>query len=479
MPEAVLAVDLGTTRVKAGVVGLDGELIALAHREYGLVRGAEVGWVEQDAGQWWAAARAAIQAAASAASGARVVGICVGGQGPSIVPVDDRGRPLANALIWMDRRTEPERHALGEAVGHEVSPYSSIPKAMWIREHLPDVHARTRWFLQAWDHIAFQMTGVAVASSFRGAPVFPAELVSAAGLDPTRFPRPLLMGEVGGTLREGVARECGLEPGLPVAGGVNDSTAAILGTGIVRKGLGIDYGGTSGGLGLAWDVALGGDGLTAWPLPAPGLFICGGPLAAAGRSFAWLLETFGYGEGGARDAEAEAASVPAGSAGLVFLPYLAGERTPVWDEQARGVLFGLTERHARPHIARAVLEGVAFALRHVADRLRDRGATIDEIRLNGGQGRSALWARIKADVIGTAVVRPRVLEGALMGEAILAGVGAGRLEDPIAAAQRLPRMAQRLEPDPALAPVYAERYAVYRELYPRLRELMPRAAAGA
>ncbi|HEY8823877.1 MAG TPA: FGGY-family carbohydrate kinase [Candidatus Limnocylindria bacterium] len=472
MAEGLLAVDIGTGRVKVGVVGLDGELIAFAHRGYGLIDGGQPGWVEQDAAVWWSETRDAIRAAVASSRGTTIVAACIGGQGPSIVPVDERGEPLAHAIIWMDRRAEPERERISARLGQEVSPYSAIPKAAWIREHQPEVYARTRWFLQSWDFIAFRLTSVAVSSSFRGATVFPPEVLAAADLDPSRFPREILMGECGGTLRPDVARDLGLPAGIPVAGGVNDSTATVLGAGVLRKGHALDLGGTSGGLALIWDAPLRENGLTAWPAPAPGLFVCGGPLAAAGRSLPWFMSAAGYAPGEYTTVEHDAAAAPPGADGLVFLPYLAGERTPVWDDRARGVLFGLTERHTRGHLARAVLEGVAFSLRHVADVLRASGGAIEELRVTGGQAHVMLWNRIKADVIGAPVVVPTVTEGALLGEAILAAAGAGRTPDALTASASLVRVAARLEPDPATSRVYDAAYATYRELYPRLRDLM-------
>lgn len=479
MSEGVLGIDLGTTRVKVGVFGIDGAPIASAHRAYGLIEPGPPGWFEQDPEEWWGASRDAIREVVGASLGTRIVGLCVVGQGPSIVAVDDRGAAVANALIWMDRRCEAERARLAARLGGDVSEYSAVPKASWLRRERPEAYARTRWFLQAWDYIAFRLTGTAVSSSFRGGVVFPSELVAAAELAAERFPPQLVMGGAGGTLRPAVARELGLPVAdLPVAGGVNDSTASVLGIGILRRGLALDLGGTSGGLGLAWDAPLAGPGLTTWPLPKPGLFICGGPLAAAGTSFKWLLTTFGYGAAGAETAFAEAASVPSGAAGLVFLPYLAGERTPLWDDQARGVLFGLGARHTRAHVARAVLEGVAFALRHIAESLRDAGGTIDELRVSGGQAKGALWNQIKADVLGTTVAVPSLTEGALLGAAILAATGAGRTADPLAAADRFVRIVDRLEPRLAAGAVYAERYATYRQLYPRLRDLMADGGRG-
>jgi xylulokinase len=472
MTEGLLAVDVGTSGVKVGIVGLDGDLIAFAQRSYPLIEGGQPGWVEQDAAVWWSEARDAIREAVAASRGTTLVGACIGGQGPSLVAIDERGEPLAHALIWMDRRAEPERQRIASRLGQELSPYSAVPKAAWIREHWPEVYARTSWFLQSWDFIAYRLTGVAVASSFRGSTVFPPEVIAAADLDPARFPREIVMGECGGTLRPEAARDLGLPQGIPVAGGVNDSTATVIGAGVLRKGHALDLGGTSGGLALIWDAPLGENGLTAYPAPAPGLYVCGGPLAAAGRSLPWFMSAAGYEPGDFEKVESDAGGVPPGADGLVFLPYLAGERTPVWDDRARGVLFGLSERHTRAHLARAVLEGVAFSLRHIADVLRASGGVIGELRVTGGQANVTVWNRIKADVIGAPVVVPTVTEGAIIGEAILAAAGAGRAPDALTASASFVRVAARLEPDPATARAYDVAYATYRELYPRLRDLM-------
>ena len=473
MGDGLLAVDLGTSGVKAGVFGLDGELVSVVSRSYRLIEGDGPGWVEQDAGAWWASARDAIKEAVAGAGRTTIVGACIGGQGPSPVPVDERGEPLANAILWMDRRSEPQRRAMSERLASEASPYSCVPKVMWLKEHRPDVYAQARWFLQSWDFIAFRLTGAAVATSFADNRVFPRELLDAAGLDPEKFPRERVMGTAVGTIRPELARELGLPQGVTVAGGVNDATATVLGGGLVRKGLALDLGGTSGGIALAWDTPLRAGGLTAWPAPTPGLFVCGGPFAAAGRALVWALPALGYAADDYAAIEADAARVAPGADGLVFLPYLAGERTPMWDDQARGMFFGLTDHHSRAHLARAVFEGVAFGLRHVADLMREQGGCIDELRTTGGQARVALWGRIKADVLGVPVVVPAVLEGALMGEAMLAAAGAGRAADPASAAESLIRETARYEPDPANAAAYEKAYRTYRELYPRLKDLMP------
>ncbi len=461
---AVLAVDLGTSVVKAGVVA-DGRLVALAERDLTLERGERDGWLEQDAGAWWAQAQAAIREAVTRAADVGIVAACVGGQGPSVVAVDARGEPVAPALIWMDARAEPERAALSERLGVAVSPYSSLPRAIWLGRHTQGA----RWFVQAWDYLALRLTGVAVTSSFAGDDVFPEAQVAHADIDASCLPPAALMGAPIGPVAPEIARALGLPAGVVVAGGVNDFTAAVLGAGLDRRGLALDLGGTSGGLALAHDQRLDRDGLTAWPAPTPGLFICGGPLAAGGRSVTWLAEAAGYGGDLARLAR-DAAGVPPGADGLVFLPYLSGERTPLWDESARGAFFGLTVGHGRAHLARAVLEGVAFALRHVADVLARHGARIGELRVGGGQARLAGWARIKAEVLGVPVVVPRVVEMSVLGEAMLAARAVPAARD-AAGTRGAADVAERIEPTREGAEAYARAYATYRELYPRLRGL--------
>jgi xylulokinase len=468
----LLAVDLGTSGVKAGVIDLEGTLLGFSDRPYPSIEGGGPGWVEQDATLWWSSAREAMRSAISATRGSRIVGVCIGGQGPSLVAVDRAGEPLANAIIWMDRRTEAERRAITEKLGVELSPYSNVPKAMWIRVHRPEVYARTHVFLQSWDYIAYRLTGVAVASSFAGATVFPRDAVAAGGCDEAKFPEEIVMGQPVGGVRADAAAECGLEPGVVVAGGVNDSTATVLGAGLVRKGLALDLGGTSGGIALAWDRPLREKGLTAWPAPAPGLFICGGSFATSGRALPWLMSVTGYAPDAFAEVESDASKIDAGADGVVFLPYLAGERTPIWDERASGVFFGLSDRHTRAHLARAVFEAVAYQLRHVADTMRESGATLEELRVTGGQARIRLWHRIKADVLGVPVVVPGVTEGALLGEAMLAAEAAGRTSDAATAASRFLRESARFEPDRRSAAAYDRAYRTYRELYPRLQELM-------
>lgn len=461
----VLAIDLGTSVVKAAVVADGGRLVAIAERPLTLRHGDRPGEVEQDAEEWWDRSLDAVRDVLARATGVEVVALCAGGQGPSVVAVDEHGIPVGPALTWMDTRADTVRIELSERLGAAVSPYASVPRAAWLSRHT----VGARWLLQSWDYLVLRLTGTAVTSSFAGDAVFPDALLAAAGVERRLVGQPLLMGTTVGPVLAEVAREVGLPQDVVVCGGVNDFTAGVIGAGLDRKGLALDLGGTSGGIALAHDAPLERGGLTAWPAPTPGLFICGGPLASGGRSLSWIADVAGFGTDLAA-LEREAAAAPAGSDGIVFLPYLSGERAPLWDARARGVFFGLSERHTRGHLARAVLEGVAFAMRHIADTLASEGARVDELRVGGGQSRLLLAARIKADVLGVPVVIPRVTELSLLGEAMLAANAVPAARDAVGI-RGAADVARRFEPAPAHQEVYARAYTTYRELYPRLRDL--------
>jgi xylulokinase len=253
--------------------------------------------------------------------------------------------------------------------------------------------------------------------------------------------------------------------------GVNDGTGSMLGAGLRLPGDAVDTGGTSGGIGIYTDRAVEVPGLFVAPAPLPGRWVVGGAMAATGAAVDWFRDVSGGGWS-TDDLVAAAAAVPAGANGLVFLPYLAGERAPVFDEQARGAFVGLSLGHGRADLARAVLEAAAFALRHVAEPLVDAGAPVRELRLAGRPSHDDTWARIKADVLGVPVGVPSIESTAVLGAAILAAAGVGRHADLEAAVAAMTVVDRRIEPDPSVRPMYDARFAVYRSLYPALASAM-------
>jgi xylulokinase len=396
--------------------------------------------------------------------------LCVEGQGPSVVMVDEQGTPLHNAILWMDTRPREQSQELADRLGHPVSPFAHLPMAMWLKQNRPVAYREARWFLAVWDYVAFRLCGRASTSALAYFRPFPLEQLEAAGLPEGLFAPSVQAGQPIAGLSSSAAQETGLPVGLPVVAGTHDGIATFVGAGLMEPGLAADVNGTSGGLALCWNGCIQKPGVFSESWIRPGEYIVGGAMASLGRCVDWARDTI-MGSSVSRERfDQEASRAPVGSGGLIFLPYLAGERAPIWDPQARGVFFGLTLNHRREHLARAVLESVAYALRHVADEVVEAGARIDQLRVCGGQALSGVWNQIKADVTGLPVAVPQVCEAALMGAAVFAGVGAGLLPDITAGASQMVRIDGVLEPHPDHHVRYTELHRVYKRLYPDLRD---------
>lgn len=333
----------------------------------------------------------------------------------------------------------------------------------WLARREPETVRRSRWLLPAWDWLGLRLSGVATSSRQRGEPD-PSPV-------PRRTPPSVAVGRVVGGLSSRAAADLQIAPGIAVVAGVNDGTATILGSGLTTPGEAVDTGGASGGLAIYADRPLDIAGTFCAPAPLPGRWVVGGAMAATGASLEWLRANVLDGRWTFEELIDQAAATPPGADGLVFLPYMAGERSPIWDPAARGVLCGLTLEHGRGHIVRAVLEGAAFALRHVALPIHAQGIAISELRLAGRPARSRVWAQIKADVLGTPVGMLPVQEASLLGAAILAATGDGTPSDLESAVVRMVRIVERIEPRDEHATTYDRRFAVYRSLYPRLSDV--------
>lgn len=493
--QALLGIDLGTSEAKAALVGTDGRLLGLGRAGYPTDMGTD-GRAEQDPRDWWSALGAAVAGALREASGAgqpranpagssppsslpsprpspspggwtvEVAGLCVVGQGPTLVVVDADGMPVRPALTWQDRRAG-------------AGGYGLLPRMAWLAREDPDGTARARWLMASWDAAGLWLSGEAASSmQAHERPPSPTDL-AAAGVPERLVPPARPFGTRLGSLRPGPAAALGLPAGIPVIAGVNDGTASMLGAGLRSPGDAVDTGGTSGGIGIYADRPVHLPGVFLAPAPLPARWVVGGAMAALGSSVDWLRTAILGGRWTADELFEAAAGVAPGSGGLVFLPYLAGERAPVFDEEARGAFFGLTLAHDAAHLARAVLEATAFAMRHVAEPIVAAGAPLTELRVAGRPVPGDTWARIKADVLGVPAAIPTVGETAVVGAAVLAAVGVGVAPDLEGAVGSMTGVARRLEPDPAAHARYSEAFGVYRSLYPALRSLREGAPAGA
>jgi len=466
----VLGLDLGTTEVKAGLVALDGRLLGLARIGYGLDVTGGHGWAEQDPGAWWSAVVGAVRALH--VHDAEIVAIGVDGHGPSLAAVDARGEATRPAITFLDTRAAAEADELASATGVRGWALGGLPAALWIERHEADVAAATCWYLATWEWLAFRLTGVAAGPLVPDQIVPDPALIAAAGVPGDRLPPQARTGEVIGGLAGGAAEALGLQPGIPVVGGTVDAFASYLGAGLLEPGDAYDPGGSAGGFGVYWDTPLDIPGGFVTPAPLAGRYSVGAAMAATGRALDWYRDAILGDTISIEALLAEAEATPPGAGGLVFLPYLAGERSPIWDPEARGVLAGLTLGHSRGHVARAIVEASALAIRHVAAPMLAAGVRVTEMRVCGGPARSAFWNAVKADVTGFPVAVPAVLETAVLGSAILAAVGTRSSPDLRTAISTMTSIAERIQPRPEFADVYDRTYAAYRGLYPATAPLL-------
>ena len=504
----LLGIDVGTGGTRAVVVDEAGRVVASANAEHAPFASPETGWAEQDARDWWRAAAEAVRAALSQPGVVADEIACVGlsGQMHGAVLLDGGGEVLRPALIWCDQRTDAQCRALTERVGagrlieltsNPALTNFTLTKMMWVREHEPEVWARVRAVLLPKDYVRLRLTGeratdVADASGTLLFDVarrrWSSEMLDAVGMDEALLPRVFESPEITGRVSAEGAQAAGLREGTPVVAGAGDQAAGAVGVGVVRPGAVSATIGTSGVVFAATDrPALDSRGrVHTFCHAVPGRWHVMGVTQAAGLSLRWFRDTFGAGGGaasreGGRDPydllSAEAAAAPPGSGGVLWAPYLMGERTPHLDPRARAALVGLAANHTRAHVVRAILEGVAFSLRDTLTIFGEMDVPVETIRLGGGGARSPLWRQIQADAYGRAVEVPAAEEGAAYGAALLAGVGAGAWPSVDEACAATVLVAARVEPEAAAAALLNDRYAAYRALYPALRGV-ERAAAG-
>ena len=467
-----------------------GGVVAEASSEYPLAS-PRPGWTEQDPTDWWEGAKEALGRVAAEVGEGEVVGLGLTGQMHGSVFLDSSDAVIRPALLWNDQRTGPQCDWITQTVGEErlISIVGNpaltgfqAPKIVWLRDEEPENFREVARVLLPKDYVRLRLTGeyATDASDAAGtllldvrARDWSREILDALEIPAGWMPEVYEGPEDTGALREAVAAELGLPPGIPVAAGGGDNAAAAVGTGIVGAGLVSSSVGTSGVL-FAHAREFNPDPsgrLHAFCHAVPGAYHLMGVTLSAGGSLSWWRETVG----GDYDELVEAAAgVPPGSEGLVFLPYLSGERTPHLDPDARGAFFGLTARHGAAHMTRAVMEGVIFSLRDSLEIMRGLGVPVEDVRATGGGARSALWRNLQADVYGTLVRRTVADEGPAYGAALLAGVASGTYADVDEASSVVELREEVTEPDPELSKAYKEYYEVYSSLYPATRSAMSR-----
>ena len=452
----------------------------------------QIGWAEQHPEDWWRAACVAVRKAIADAKLSAEEITCIGfsGQMHGAVMLDEQGSVVRPALIWCDVRTEKQCRDLTAKIGQErliqltcnpALANFTLTKLLWVRENEPQNWKRVRSLMLPKDYVRFRLTGeratdMADASGTLLLDVahrrWSREMLQAAEIDERLVPSLHESPAVCGKISSKGAAETGLRVGTPVVAGAGDQAAGATGMGIVSAGAVSATIGTSGVVFAVTDrPALDPHGrVHTFCHAIPGRWHVMGVTQAAGLSLRWFRDTFATNSSGARESydqlTAEAAKIPAGSDGLLWTPYLMGERTPHLDSNARGALVGLTASHTRAHVVRAILEGVAFSLRDTFTLFREMNVPVTSIRLGGGGARSPLWRQIQADVYGHAVEIVEAEEGAAYGAALLAGVGAGLWPTVEAACAATVRVATRVNPQPAAVAILNASYSAFRRIYP-------------
>ncbi|MGO9863194.1 MAG: xylulokinase [Terriglobales bacterium] len=492
-----LGIDIGTGGTRALIMDERGRIVASGSEEHVAFASPQLGWAEQDPRDWWRACGIAVRRALESLGGAADQIACVGfsGQMHGAVLLDAHDEVVRPALIWCDQRTQPQVEELLNRFGADRliqltcnPPLTNftLTKLLWVRDNEPQNWQRVAHVMLPKDYVRFRLTGERVIDMADASGTllldvakraWSFEVLNETGIDrkllPTLAESPAVCGQVSARGAEAT----GLKAGTPVVAGAGDQAAGAVGMGIVRPGTVSATIGTSGVVFAATaSPALDPGGrIHTFCHAVPGRWHVMGVTQAAGLSLRWFRDRFGAGKDDGRDPyerlSEEAATAPPGSDGVLWAPYLMGERTPHCDPHARGALVGLSASHTRAHVIRAILEGVAFSLKDSFTIFREMKVPVERIRLGGGGARSSLWRQIQADVYGHAVEIVEAEEGAAYGAAILAGVGAGNWRSVDEACDAVVRTAKEIQPNPKNVAVLEEAYQSYRRIYPALRQI--------
>ncbi len=483
-----IGIDSSTTATKALVMDDNGHVLGVASNEYSFETPHPL-WSEQSPSLWWTGTVESIRQvlAKTNVDASSVKGIGLAGQMHGLVLLDDKGEVLRPSLLWNDQRTGAQcdsiRRKLGkkkliQITGNDALTGFTAPKILWVQKHEPEIWKRVRHILLPKDYVRYKMTGEFAVDCADGAGTilfdlkkrnWSQEVLTALDIPFEYLPKVYEGTDVTGTLLPNVAGELGLPAGIPIIGGGGDQAASAVGTGAVCAGVASLSLGTSGVIFVTTDTpAIEPQGrLHAFCHSVPDKWHFMGVMLSASGSLRWHRDTFTP----KTDYDAllkPAADIPPGSDGLLFLPYLTGERTPHPDPLARGALVGLTVRHTLPHLTRAVIEGVSFGLRDSFELIKNVGvAQIKEVRVTGGGAKSTLWRQILADILDVELTTVASEEGAAYGAALLAAVGTGVFPDVQTACEKVIQVTGVTKPG-ANSAIYNEIYPIYCDLYPSL-----------
>lgn len=500
MRELLLGVDIGTSACKVAVFNKQGEVIASGNGGY-QVYYPHPGWAEQNPDEWWSAVCSAIGDVLKKGNvkPEEIKGIGVDGQSWSAIPIDKDGNVLTNTPIWMDTRAQSICDRLNveigadnifQVAGNSMQPSYSTAKILWYKENMPEVYANTYKILQSNAFIVYRFTGICSQDKSQGyglhcfdmrTGTWNMEMCKKLGIPESFLSDIYECSEIVGGVSEKAAKETGLLEGTPVVAGALDAACGTLGSGVIHPGETQEQGGQAGGMSICLDEYAADPRLILSYHAVPNQWILQGGTVGGGGVMRWIEKELGdYERSIAKECGKSSLvqfnelteKVPAGSDGLIFLPYMSGERSPIWDPNAKGVYYGLDFSKTKGHLIRAAMEGVAYSLKHNLDIGEKTGAKVEELLAMGGSANSLLWTQIKSDVTGKPITVPSSDTATTLGAVMLAGVGIGMYKDFEEAVKITVKKTRHHEPDMEKHAIYQKNYETYLEIYENLKETM-------
>ncbi|MDR2939151.1 MAG: FGGY-family carbohydrate kinase [Clostridiales bacterium] len=504
MQTILLGIDIGTSACKVAFFGPDGDILAQRGEPYNVYY-PKPGWAEQNPTEWWSSVCKAIKATISEnnINVNDIAGIGIGGQSWSAIPLAGNGDVLCNTPIWMDTRAQDICDSLDEAIGEKtffeicgnpLKPSYSLPKILWYKKYLPEVYEKTDKILQSNGYIAYMLTGKISMDLSQGygfqnfnlrTGQFDFELSKEAGLRADIFPEVTSCHSIVGLVTKKAASETGLPEGIPVVAGGLDAALSTLGSGAIDDGETQEQGGQAGGMSIVTSSCLTNIKLITSYHVIPDRWLLQGGTVGGGGVLRWFVEQFGEyeklnskqnGLNVFSEITKLAEQIKPGSDGLIFLPYMSGERSPIWDPYAKGVYYGVDFSKTKGHFIRASLEGVAYSLKHNLETSEMSGATVKELRSVGGAANSLLWTQIKSDATGKPISVVEADTATTLGAAMLAGVAVGVYKDFEEATKRTVKIKRQHTPNPENTEIYNKAYNIYLEIYENLKSVMKKSS---
>ncbi len=500
MRELLLGIDIGTSACKVAVFNKQGEVIGSATGDY-QVYYPKQGWAEQDPDEWWEAVCKAIKSLLAEFDIApeEIKGVGIDGQSWSAIPIDINGKVLANTPIWMDTRAVDICNRINakigadnvfEVAGNSLQPSYTTAKIIWFKENMPDVYTRIHKILQSNSFIAYRLTDVFSQDVSQGyglhcfdmkTGTWNKEMCDKLGIPMSFLSDIYACHDVVGTVTAKAALQSGLVEGTPVVAGALDAACGTLGAGVLHAGETQEQGGQAGGMSICIEKYAADPRLILSYHAVPGKWLLQGGTVGGGGVMRWLEKEFGQyerevaeqvGKSSLMQFNEIAEKVSVGSDGLIFLPYMSGERSPIWDPDAKGVFYGLDFSKTKAHMIRAAMEGVAFSLKHNLDIGEEQGAIVEELLAMGGSANSLLWTQIKCDITGKPITVPSSDTATTLGAVILAGVGVGMYESFEEAVELTVKKTRSHVPNMENHELYKKNYEIYLELYEKLKDTM-------